>query len=233
MNYDAFKARCKEKGTSPTGIVTKLGISKGNVTSWKNGGNPSIEVLVQIADILECSVDYLLDVEEIPERSSQMVLKKAIVNMISVPQRTLSLRSATQLTDSSLIAVADYLNAPIGYLCNDNEVIFNPVAPERESVNDDNIIYDIFEILDNCAGDATYSAMQVQISRIIMYNLKKKGFTQEQITDEHLLKEKIDYLYNGDNSRDTFRKYRFNFSDLTYLRKKLKVSFAFMFTGIK
>lgn len=60
MEYDKFAALCKAKGTTPTALTLKIGLSKGNATSWKNGGNPSADVLIKLADELECSIDYLL-----------------------------------------------------------------------------------------------------------------------------------------------------------------------------
>ena len=56
MNYNAFKQKCKEKGYSASSLVTELGISKSNITNWKNGGNPSYEILIKMAQTLECSV---------------------------------------------------------------------------------------------------------------------------------------------------------------------------------
>lgn len=41
MDFEAFKTRCKEKGYSASSLVTELGISKSNITNWRNGGNPT------------------------------------------------------------------------------------------------------------------------------------------------------------------------------------------------
>lgn len=60
MDYLFFKTRCKECGTTPTALSLKIGLSKGNTSSWKKGGNPSVEVLIKIADELNCTVDRLL-----------------------------------------------------------------------------------------------------------------------------------------------------------------------------
>lgn len=87
--------------------------------------------------------------------------------------------------------------------------------------------------MDNCAVDGAYRSVQVQISRIIIFNLAKIGITRETLQDERLDQKKIDYIYFGKSMGILSQGYGFNFSDLTYLRKKLKVSFAFMFTGIK
>lgn len=64
MNYNNFKKKCRGKGYSPCRFVTEeLKISKSNITHWKNGGNPSIEMLMKMAEILECRTDFLLGLE--------------------------------------------------------------------------------------------------------------------------------------------------------------------------
>lgn len=60
MDYVAFDKLCKENKTTATAIALKLGLSKGNTSSWKKGGNPSAEILIKIADELNCTVDTLL-----------------------------------------------------------------------------------------------------------------------------------------------------------------------------
>lgn len=60
MDYVAYNKLCKENGTTATAIALKLGLSKGNTSSWKKGGNPSAEILIKIADELNCTVDTLL-----------------------------------------------------------------------------------------------------------------------------------------------------------------------------
>lgn len=60
VNYLFFERKCKECGTTPTALSSKLGLSKGNASNWKKGGNPSVEVLIKIADELNCTVDSLL-----------------------------------------------------------------------------------------------------------------------------------------------------------------------------
>lgn len=60
MNYDLFEALCRKSNTTPTALTNKLGLSKGNSSSWKKGGNPSADVLVKLADELNCTTDELL-----------------------------------------------------------------------------------------------------------------------------------------------------------------------------
>lgn len=60
MNYDLFEVLCRKNNTTPTALTNKLGLSKGNSSSWKKGGNPSADVLVKLADELNCTTDELL-----------------------------------------------------------------------------------------------------------------------------------------------------------------------------
>lgn len=60
MDYVIFSELCRKKNTTPTALTLKLGLSKGNANSWKKGGNPSVEVLIKLADELNCTVDLLL-----------------------------------------------------------------------------------------------------------------------------------------------------------------------------
>lgn len=60
MDYATFDRLCKANGTSATALALKLGLSKGNTTSWRKGGNPSADILIKIADELNCTVDVLL-----------------------------------------------------------------------------------------------------------------------------------------------------------------------------
>lgn len=72
MNYNIFEALCRANNTTPTALTNKLGLSKGNSSSWKKGGNPSAEVLMKIADELNCTTDELLgrQVENIEESNN-------------------------------------------------------------------------------------------------------------------------------------------------------------------
>ena len=60
MFYERLKKACAKNNTNVTNLLKKLGMQTSNTGSWKNGGNPSIEVLKLIALELNVSTDYLL-----------------------------------------------------------------------------------------------------------------------------------------------------------------------------
>lgn len=65
--FDILQNRCTEKGIKVTPLLLNLGLSKGNISKWKNGTLPNGEILIKIADYLDCSVDYLLGRTDNPE----------------------------------------------------------------------------------------------------------------------------------------------------------------------
>lgn len=83
MDYDIFDTLCKQHGTTPTALVLKLGLSKGNTTSWKNGGNPSVEILIKLSDELNCTSDLLLGKEPEKEKQHTIILKPDEIELLS------------------------------------------------------------------------------------------------------------------------------------------------------
>lgn len=65
MFWENFYKACTDKGYKPSPFLVENGISKGNITKWKNDGAlPSGEILIKIAKKLNVSTDYLLGLSE-------------------------------------------------------------------------------------------------------------------------------------------------------------------------
>ena len=58
--FEVLKAVCDEHNTSPSAVVTALGMSKSNVTEWKNGQSPRLDVVIKIANHLGISATRLV-----------------------------------------------------------------------------------------------------------------------------------------------------------------------------
>ena len=52
MFYETLREACTDKGTSPSAVVRALGMSKSNVTEWKKGKSPRLDVVIKIANHL-------------------------------------------------------------------------------------------------------------------------------------------------------------------------------------
>lgn len=69
-----FKRICNERGTSPTRVCLDLGLSSNKVNLWNNGGLPKSDVLVKLAQKLECSVmDFFADEDEALDRAEYVL----------------------------------------------------------------------------------------------------------------------------------------------------------------
>lgn len=60
MFYDSFIALCEERGVSPSKVLDALGISRGGLFRWKNGGAPRNEYKKKIADYFGITVPELM-----------------------------------------------------------------------------------------------------------------------------------------------------------------------------
>ena len=61
MFFDSLKVACAQKGTSPTSLLKKLGMSTSSVTSWKNGVVPSLKTVYKLAEALGIDPAQLLE----------------------------------------------------------------------------------------------------------------------------------------------------------------------------
>lgn len=58
--YDHFKKLIAEKGISRNKINTETKIKSSHFVDWKNGAEPQIHSLIELADYLDISIDYLI-----------------------------------------------------------------------------------------------------------------------------------------------------------------------------
>ena len=74
MFYERLKEICASKGVKITVLIDDLGMSSGNLSSWKKGNTPRASTIDKIADYLGVSSDYLLG------RSDDPVAQKNVQN---------------------------------------------------------------------------------------------------------------------------------------------------------
>lgn len=69
MLHTRLKARRKEKGLSQEYVAEKLGITRQGYGHYETGRNePDSKTIIKLAQILECSTDYLHGVSDQPNR---------------------------------------------------------------------------------------------------------------------------------------------------------------------
>lgn len=60
MFYDTLKEICDKKHTSPSAVALAIGMSKSNVTEWKNGRSPKLDTVIKIAKHLSINPAKLI-----------------------------------------------------------------------------------------------------------------------------------------------------------------------------
>lgn len=59
-----FNRICAIRGTTPTALLKQMGVATNKVTMWNNGSLPKQEMLIRLAQELNCSVmDFFADDE--------------------------------------------------------------------------------------------------------------------------------------------------------------------------
>ena len=61
MFYDQLARLCEEQGRTPSAVALAAGMSKANVTNWKNGASPTLATIDRLARELNVSVTALLN----------------------------------------------------------------------------------------------------------------------------------------------------------------------------
>lgn len=59
--YENLQRICDEKKIPVTNLIAELGLSSGNLSSWKKGNNPRSDTLIKLSNKLGVSVNYLLE----------------------------------------------------------------------------------------------------------------------------------------------------------------------------
>jgi transcriptional regulator with XRE-family HTH domain len=222
MFFDRVKSLCEERNTSVTAVAGRIGISKSNVTNWKNGGLPSGEILLKLADELETTVDFLLERTEV--KSIKSPLFTVSMKLTKTPQRIAVLNGDGSISDTTIKAITQYLGCSIAFLFGAE----NRYNPDGERVLDHEALTDIFQILDFCAENEEYEKTQVQISYIVALNLDAIGIKRKDLLDEKvgLSTSVVNNLW--DKIKDPSKKVKngFYISDLFKIKDRLSDRFA-------
>lgn len=68
MFYERFIQLCSENKEKPTSVLKKIGVSSGNLNNWKNGTSVKSDILMQLSEHFNVSVDYLLGRTDEPQK---------------------------------------------------------------------------------------------------------------------------------------------------------------------
>ena len=67
MFYDEIYRVCEERDTKPTIVLRELNLSTGNISKWKGGTSPTVDIAIRIARHLGVSLSYLCNPSDVLE----------------------------------------------------------------------------------------------------------------------------------------------------------------------
>lgn len=93
MFWNNFYNLCILRNTTPNSVCKKLNLSTATATHWKNGTMPKADVLYNIANLLNCSVDYLLGRVDKPDLKQLVSNDNVEISKLNVDEITSQLIS--------------------------------------------------------------------------------------------------------------------------------------------
>ena len=120
------------------------------------------------------------------------------------------------------------------YLTNLSYAEYDPSRDyvENRKEIDINTLFDIFEMSDRCSEIEPMRVMMIQISKILLYRIKNYPDLDTNLYNcDILLKEKLDFLYSNEPSKNPAMNFGFNFTEITAIHNATKMSYYYLFTG--
>lgn len=234
MFWQKYTDLCGKNGIKPRALASELGAAPATVTRWKNGSIPNRETLEKIAERFNVTADYLVSSEDYDNALDEK--RNPILKLKSSHQRKISLHRCEKITNKQLFEIAEYVNASSYYLNSEKNVEYKPDNETYDKsvlVNID-ILFKLLNFMDGCPDTDESVTVQIQLSRIVLYHLANKGFTQDVIKEwGRLSTDKLNFLYTGKENLDPTLNFGLNFSDLNVIYDITGLSYQYMFTGIE
>lgn len=229
----------EERRISKNKLLTDLNLNRNSIQNWqKQGSKPRTETMAQIADYFNVSAESLAnDDMELEYRPS--IKKSSATKLLSYFQRAACISGGYILSDEKINRFTHFLNANLMYLTN---LSYDKYDPDRDYVQnrkeiDINILFDIFEMSDRCSEIEPMRVMMIQISKILLYRIEHYPGPKHCEGDTNLyncnilLKEKLDFLYSNEPSKNPAMNFGFNFTEITAIHNATKMSYLYLFTG--
>lgn len=104
MFYERFEKLCRERGYTPSGAVLAIGRSKNLAAKWKNtGATPSAEVLNQLSELFDVSVDFLLGKEDAAAANDSIAARQDVLDR---PEMRILFDAAKDAPSSAILEAA-------------------------------------------------------------------------------------------------------------------------------
>lgn len=126
---------------------------------------------------------------------------------------------------------AKYLNCDPKFLKSESKMDYIPIEQSRDKDSIDvDMVFDVVNIMSYIPGNDDEQVLQIQILRIVLYNLMQLGFDENTIRGYNAIESKtLDFLFYGEIDYKKMHTYGLIFNDLRSLSVKTGVSYQYMF----
>lgn len=234
MFYEQFLKLCNERGFKPTPVIKQMGLSSGNLKRWKNGAVVNSETLEKCAVFFGVPVGYFFKGEvnyiNNPVSDNANDYSKVYCVARDHPEIIASISNGSTISVADLNRLAKYLCCRISFLVSEtDECALSEKTDGSQTTNflsEDQMILDI---LGRVAVSKSYHYLQVQLSRLVVANLEKLGFTLKDVLALNIAEKKTRELF--DRSKEPAEISPFTCSDIFRIANGFKVGITYLFTG--
>ena len=141
-------------------------------------------------------------------------------------------RNGDRIPREQQLRICEYVHCTKHFLNTESCIDFTPVdSPSESGQADDSVLFEILNIMDKNAETNHFRVIQIQLSRIVLANLERKGFDRETFRKKYFIQEQLDYLYYGMKPKWRGMFFGLKFAQLNALSEISGVSIREMFTG--
>ena len=244
--YEKLISLIDERGITQRQFIKELNLNSSAIQNWRRqGSKPRPETLKMIAEYFRVD-KHSLETDGIPlarlSDDETAYLSGGEKSNPALFQRMYAIEDKYIMTEEMIGQFSQISDAKLTFLINTSEKEYLPdvhALSDRKSVDMDSI-YDVFELADSLACDDLSRSIMTQISRIIMYRVKKyQPDYEEKAKDDYsywkdvigINYDKVKYLLFQPTANSGMN-YGFNFSELLRIRKITGMDIGFLITGI-
>jgi hypothetical protein len=231
--YERLKLVCDEKNKKITTVVVDCGGNKGSIASWKKGTVPNYTIIEKLAVELDVSVDFLVGKEEVDIQPKKYFNTLDI--MLASKYKYINLSCLNEVPDEDIKKYAEYLNCSPKFMYNRTSVEYTPVDINRtENDIDTEMTDEIIDVMSFLPGSDDVRFIQIQISRIVIYNLlalKNKG---AEIIDSSrsLNSQNLKFFLSNEFDYIKAKAYGFTSDEIRSIRRNSGLSYQYLFSGV-
>ncbi len=215
-------------------LLEKEQLSKDEYLSWQDSFPNSEQSIEPVASMSYVATDSSGHKTETSQEMASIYKRSTVLRLRSHADHALYGRNGSIVPQNILNQICNYTGCTLDYLNDESIIRFAPLqnSPATSDKNEDTL-FEILSIMDKNADTEHFRVIQIQLSRIVIYNLMQMGFDRNAFSLVELVEDSVDYLVTGIKSKKNGTYFGFNFSQLDLLREHTGVSFKEMFSGIK